>query len=53
MVSKLEDQSKKNMEEESKDKIKPKFNQEKQQPKEKELKVVEIIEEEIIQPQDI
>ena len=37
-VSKLKDQSEKIMEEESKDKIKPKFNQEKQQVKEKELK---------------
>ena len=53
MVSKLKDQSKKNMKEESKDKIKPKFNQEKQQLKEKELKVIETVEEEIIQPQDI
>ena len=52
-VSKLKDQSEKIMEEESKDKIKPKFNQEKQQVKEKELKVIETIEEEIIQPQDI
>ena len=41
------------MEEESQDKIKPKFNQEKMQLKEKELKVIETIEEEIIQPQDI